>query len=138
MDYTRSPHTNVPFCLHLDKMSTISYKEFKDACQSVLGLNNVLFQLCLNLSVAIVCTTWMKFSNLPPKVILVFRIVSYNLNDLFKIQALAKNALPVIVPSFWNQIPETLKKADNLNILKHSFKKPFFNSSIKWIDFYWH
>ena len=55
------------FCLQLDKMSTISHKDFEDL-NWLLAFNR--FQSCLNLSMAIACTTWMKFSNLCPKVIL--------------------------------------------------------------------
>ena len=63
----------IRFCLQLDKMSAISHKEFKDLnwFQSLIGLNNVLLQSCLNLSMTSVRTTWMKFSNLCRKVILV-------------------------------------------------------------------
>ena len=38
-----------------------------------------------------------------------------------------QKALSFIGPSFWNQIPETLKKTDNLNTFKHNLKKHFFN-----------
>ena len=34
-----------------------------------------------------------------------------------------QKALSFIGPSFWNQIPETLKKTKNLNTLKHNLKK---------------
>ena len=36
-----------------------------------------------------------------------------------------QKALSFIGPSFWNQIPETLKKTNNLNTFKHNFKKHF-------------
>ena len=47
------------FRLHLDKMSTLLIKNLniQTGCQSVLGLSNVLFQSCLNFSMAIVRTT---------------------------------------------------------------------------------
>ena len=38
-----------------------------------------------------------------------------------------QKALSFIDLSFWNQIPETLKKIDNLNTFKHNLKKHFFN-----------
>ena len=38
-----------------------------------------------------------------------------------------QKALSFIGPSFWNQIPETLKKTDNLNTFKHNLKNHFFN-----------
>ena len=63
----------IRFCLQLDKMTTVSHKEFKDLnwLPIINRLNNVLFQSRLNLSMAVVRTTWMKFLNLRPKVILV-------------------------------------------------------------------
>ena len=38
-----------------------------------------------------------------------------------------QKALSFIGPSFWNQIPETLKKFDNLNTFKYNLKTHFFN-----------
>ena len=38
-----------------------------------------------------------------------------------------QKALSFIGPSLWNQIPETLKKTNNLNTFKHNLKKHFFN-----------
>ena len=38
-----------------------------------------------------------------------------------------QKALSFIGPSFWNQIPETLKKTDNLNTFKYNLKKHLFN-----------
>ena len=38
-----------------------------------------------------------------------------------------QKALSFIGPSFWNQIPETLKKTNNLNTFMHNLKKHFFN-----------
>ena len=38
-----------------------------------------------------------------------------------------QKALSFTGHSFWNQIPETLKKTDNLNTFKHNLKKHFFN-----------
>ena len=38
-----------------------------------------------------------------------------------------QKALSFIGSYFWNQIPETLKKTDNLNTFKHNLNKHFFN-----------
>ena len=38
-----------------------------------------------------------------------------------------KKVLSFIGPSFWNQIPETLKTTDNFNTFKHNLKNNFFN-----------
>ena len=40
---------------------------------------------------------------------------------------ISQKTLSFIGPLFWNQIPETLKKTDNLNTFKHNLKKHFFN-----------
>ena len=54
-------------------------------------------------------------------------------NDFLKLKRPFRNTntgqktLSFIGPSFWNQIPETLKKTDNLNTFKHNLKKHFFN-----------
>ena len=37
-----------------------------------------------------------------------------------------QKALSFIGPSFWNQIPETLKKADNINNVKHNLNHNHF------------
>ena len=58
---------------------------------------------------AIVRTTRMKFSNLRLKVILVY----LELKRPFRNTNTGHKALSFIGPSFWNQIPETLKKTDN-------------------------
>ena len=49
----------IRFCLQLDKMTTVSHKEFKDLnwLPIINRLNNVLFQSRLNLSMAVVRTT---------------------------------------------------------------------------------
>ena len=39
----------------------------------------------------------------------------------------SQKLLSSIGPSFWNEIPETLKNIDNLNTFKHNLKKHFFN-----------
>ena len=38
-----------------------------------------------------------------------------------------KKALSFIGPSFWNQLPETLKKTDDVNTFKHNLKKHYFD-----------
>ena len=53
-NYAKQMYSLLP---SIGQMATISHKEFKDLnCQSVLGLSNVLFQPCLNLSMAVVPT----------------------------------------------------------------------------------
>ena len=45
----------------------------------------------------------------------------------FRNTSTGHKALSFIGPSFRNQIPQTLKKTDNLNTFKHNLKKHFFN-----------
>ena len=117
------------FCLQLDNMSTISHKEFKD-----LNWLPVItrFELCV--------------------ISIVFKFINanclYYLNEVFEFApegniSLRNNFLKLklpfqntntgqkdvsfIGPSFWNQIPETLKKANNLNTFNHNLEKHFFN-----------
>ena len=119
----------IRFCLQLDKMSTISHKEFKDL--NWLPVINK-FEQCV--------------------ISIVFRFISgncpYYLNEVFKLAPegnislrnkflklkrpirntnTGQKALSFIGPSFWNQIPEALKNTDNLNTFKHNLKKHFFN-----------
>ena len=81
----------VRFCLQLDKMFTISHKEFKDLNWLPAITRFEQSQWCLNLSMVIVRTTWMKFSNLSPKVML---------NDLFEIQTQVKKLYLLLVLRF--------------------------------------
>ena len=117
------------FCLQLDKMSTISHKEFKDL--NWLPVIN-RFEQCV---ISIV----FKFINGNCRYCLneVFEFAPEGnislRNDFLKLKRPFRNTntgqktLSFIGPSFWNQIPETLKKTDNLNTFKHNLKKHFFN-----------
>ena len=116
----------VCFCLQLDKMSKISHKEFKDL--NWLPVFN-RFEQCV---VSIV----FKFinDNCPHYLNEVFEFMSEgnislrnNFLKLFRNTNTGQKAISFIGPSFWNQIPETLKKTDNLNTFKHNLKKHFFN-----------
>ena len=87
----------------------------------------MLFQSCLNLS----------NGNCPYYMYEVFEFVPEGnislRNNFLKLKRPFRNintcqkALSFIGPSCWNQIPETLKKVDNLNTFKHNLKKHFFN-----------
>ena len=114
----------VCFCLQLDKMSKISHKEFKDL--NWLPVFN-RFEQCV---VSIV----FKFINDNYYLNEVFEFMSEgnislrnNFLKLFRNTNTSQKAISFIGPSFWNQIPETLKKTDNLNTFKHNLKKHFFN-----------
>ena len=119
----------IRFCLQLDKMSTISHKEFKDL--NWLPVIN-RFEQCV---ISIV----FKFinGNCPYCLNEVFEFTPEGnislTNNFLKLQRPFRNtnigqeALSFIGPSFWNQILETLKKTDNLNNFKHDLKKHFFN-----------
>ena len=49
------------------------------------------------------------------------------LKRLFRNRDTGQKALSFIGPLFWYQIPETLKKTDNLNTFKQNLKKHFFS-----------
>ena len=73
----------------------------------------------------------MKFSNLRPKVYHIsLRNNFLKLKQPFRNTNTGPKAISFIGPSFWNQIPETLKKTNNLNTFKHNLKKHFFNQMI--------
>ena len=70
----------------------------------------------------------MKFSNLRPKVYNIsLRNNFLKLKQPFRNTNTGQKAISFIGPSFWNQMPETLKKTDKLNNLKHNLKMHFFN-----------
>ena len=110
-------------------MSTISHKEFKD-----LNWLPVFhrFEQCV---VSIV----FKFinDNCPHYLNQVFEFASegnislrsnfLKLKRPFRNTTTGQKAISFIGTSFWNQIPETLKKTGKLNTFKHNLKKYFFN-----------
>ena len=49
------------------------------------------------------------------------------LKQLFRNTNTSQKALFFIGPLFWHQIPEILKKTDNLNTFKHNLEKHIFN-----------
>ena len=78
--------TNVfAFIFNWTKCQQFLIKNLKisTGCKSFLGLNNVLLHLCLNLLMAIIHTTWMKFSNLCLKVKLVY-VNNFLVNNFLK------------------------------------------------------
>ena len=48
-----------------------------------------------------------------------------------------QKALSFIGPSFWNEIPKTLKNPDNLNTFKCNVKKHFFNQMTRFLLTLW-
>ena len=54
----------------------------------------------------------------------------FKLNRPFWNTNTSQKALFFIGPSFWNQIPETLKKENSLNTFKHNLERHFFNQMI--------
>ena len=117
------------FCLQLDKISTISHKEFKD-----LNWPQVInrFEQC-------VISILFKFinGNCPYYLNDVFEFLPEGnislRNNLSKLKwpfwntKTGQKALSFIGSSLWNQIPEKLKKINNLNTFKHNLNKHFFN-----------
>ena len=119
----------IPFCLQFDKMSTSSHKEFKDLNWSPVSSR---FEQC-------VISTVFKFINgnclyylnevfeFVPEANISLRNNFLKLKRPFRSTSNSQKALSFIGTSFWNRIPETLKKANNLNTFKHNLKKHFFN-----------
>ena len=119
----------IPFCLQFDKMSTSSHKEFKDLNWSPVSSR---FEQC-------VISTVFKFINgnclyylnevfeFVPEANISLRNNFFKLKRPFRNTNNSQKALSFIGTSFWNRIPETLKKANNLNTFKHNLKKHFFN-----------
>ena len=110
-------------------MSTISHKEFKD-------VNWLSFITRFEQNVI---STVFKFINgnslyylnevfeFAPEGNISLRNNLLNLKRPFCNTNTDQKTLSFIGSSFWNQIPETLKKTNNLNTFKHNLKKHFFN-----------
>ena len=107
----------IRFCLQLDKISTISHKEFKDL-KWLPVINR--FEQCVPYHLN-------EVFEFAPKGNISLRNNFLKLKRPFRNTNTGQKALSFIGPSFWNQIPETLKKTDYLNTLKYSLKKHFFN-----------
>ena len=117
------------FCLQLDKMSTISHKEFKDL--NWLPAFNRFEQCVVSIVFKFINGNCLHYLNevfkFVPKGNISLRNNFLKLKQPFQNTNTGQKALSFIGPSFWNQIPETLKKTDNLNTFKHNLKKHFFN-----------
>ena len=119
----------IRFCLQLDKMSTISHKEFKDL--NWLPAFNRFEQCVVSILFKFINGNWPHYLNE------VFEFVpegNISLRNTFltpkrPIQNtnISQKTLSFIGPLFWNQIPETLMKTDNLNTFKYSLQRHFFN-----------
>ena len=121
----------IRFCLQLDKNSTISHKEYEDL--NWLPVIN-RFEQC-------VMSIVFKFinGNCPYYLNEVFEFaLEGNIslrNNFLKLKRPFRNtntgqkALSFIGPSFWSQIPETLKKTNNLKLLSAIFYQIFIFSS---------
>ena len=118
----------IRFCLQLEKMSTISHKEFKDL--NWLPVFNRFEQCVVSIVFKFINDNCLHYLNE------VFEFGSQGnislRNNFLKLKPFrntntGQKAISFIGPSFWNQIPETLKKTDNLNTFKHNLEKHFFN-----------
>ena len=117
------------FRLQLDKMSTISHKEFKDL--NWLPVVNSSEQYVISIVFKFIngnCLYYLnEFFEFGPEGNVSLRNNFLKLTRPFRNTNTGQKALSSIGPSFWNQISETLKKTDNLNTFKHNLKKHFFN-----------
>ena len=119
----------IRFCLQLNKMSTISHKEFKDL--NWLPAINRFEQRVISIVFKSINSNCPYYLNedfeFAPEGYISLRNNFLKLKQSFRNTNTGQKALSFIGPSFWNQIPETLKKTDNLNTFKHNLKKHFFN-----------
>ena len=117
------------FYLQLDKMSTISHKEFKDL--NWLPVINRFEQCVISIVFKFINGNCPHYLNevfeFAPEGNISLRNNFLKLKRPFRNTNTGQKALSFIGPSFWNQIPETLKKTDKLNTFKHNLKKHFFN-----------
>ena len=120
---------SIPFCLHLDKMSTISHKEFHDL--NWLPLITRFEQFVISIMFKFIngnCPFYLNGTfEFVPESNVSLRHYFLKLKPPFRNTNNGQKVLSFIGPSFWNQIPETLRKTNNLNTVKHNLKKHFFN-----------
>ena len=118
----------IRFYLQLDRMPTMSHKEFKDLnwLPVICRLTNALFQSRLNLSMT--CSFYLnEIFEFAPQGKISLRNNFLELKLSFRNTNTVQKALSFIDPLFWNQIPEILKKTNNLNTFTHNLKKRIFN-----------
>ena len=116
----------IRICHRLGKMFTICHKEFKD----FLVINR-LEQCVISIAFKFIDGNCLYYLNevfeFAPEGNVSLRNNFLKLKRPFRNTNAGKKALTFIGPSFWNQIPEALKKTDNLNTFKHNLEKHFFN-----------
>ena len=121
----------IPFCLQFDKMSTTSHKESKDL--NWLPVINSFEQCVISIAFKFIngnCPYYLnEVFEFAPEGNISLRNNLLKLKRPFRNTNTGQKTLFFIGPSFWNQIPETLKKTDNLNTFKHNLKKHFFNQT---------
>ena len=116
----------IRFCLQLDKMFTISHKEFKHL--NWLPVINRFEQCVISIVFNGNCPYYLnEVFEFAPEGNISLRNNFLKLKRPFQNINTGQKALSFIGPLFWNQIPETLKKTDNLNIFKQNLKKHFIN-----------
>ena len=119
----------IGFRLQLDKMPAISHKELKDL--NWLPVINRFEQCAISIVFKFISGNCPYYLNevfeFAPEGNISLRNNFLKLKQPFWNTNTGQKALPFIGPSFWNQIPEKLKKTNNLNTFKHNLKKHFFN-----------
>ena len=110
-------------------MSTISHKEFKDL--NWLPVINRFEQCVISIVFKFIngnCPYYLnEVFEFAPEGNISLRNNFLKLKRPFWNKNTGHKALFFSVPSFWNQIPYTLKTAHNLNTFKHNYKRHFFN-----------
>ena len=109
------------FCLKLDKMNHISEEEFKSI--NWLPTSKRVDQ-CIN---TITC----KFVNntCPYYLNEIFEFVPHcrisKLKNPFRKTNMGQKAISYIAPSIWNSLPDSIKRANSLNTVKHNVKNHY-------------
>ena len=110
-------------------MSTICYKELKDL--NWLPVINRFEECVISIMFQFISGNCLYYLHevleFAPEGNLSLRNNLLKLKRTFRNTNTGQKAFSFIGSSFWNQIPETLKKTDNLNAFKHNLKKHFFN-----------
>ena len=119
----------IRLCLRLDKMHHISDKDFRlinwlstskrvDRC-----INTITFKFFNN-----TCPYYLKeIFEFAPHCKIGTRNKFAKLKILFRKTNMGQKAISFVGPSLWNNLPELIKKTDNLNTFKHSVKNYCLN-----------
>ena len=118
----------IRFCLQLDRRTHIGFNEFKNI--NWLPITN-RFQQCVNTSVYKyfnnTCPTYMSEILTPDNMCINTRNSYKKLIQPFCKTNTGQNSLSYLGPAFWNNLPESIKKLENINTFKHKLKEYYLD-----------